>query len=276
MTSRWKKLGRLYAPEPVRQKLGTHAANPLAVHLGDDLFRIFFSGRDRENRSSVGFVDVDIFRREVVRRCDRPVFEHGPAGTYFSHGVSIGSVYEADGKRFILFMGWHLPASGHWRGEIGRLVLHQDLSLTLDGNSPLISISDENPISLSYPWVLADPHGGYHMWYGSTKAWDAGNGEMLHVIKHAHSHDGNRWETDGYTVPYQLGVAQAFSPPDRRMGRFRLPPLVFLSQRQRRELPDRACRQQRRPQLEAVFEPVWNRPLAGRLGQRNHRVSVCL
>jgi hypothetical protein len=51
------------------------------------------------------------------------------------------------------------------------------------------------------------------MWYGSTKAWDAGNGEMLHVINHATSQDGNSWSRKGLAVPYMLGKAQAFSRP---------------------------------------------------------------
>ena len=51
------------------------------------------------------------------------------------------------------------------------------------------------------------------MWYGSTVTWDAGNGEMLHVINHATSNDGDQWRRHGLSVPYQLGVAQAFSRP---------------------------------------------------------------
>ena len=51
------------------------------------------------------------------------------------------------------------------------------------------------------------------MWYGSTRSWDAGNDEMLHVIQGASSTDGLRWVKRGLAVPYELGVAQAFSRP---------------------------------------------------------------
>jgi hypothetical protein len=53
----------------------------------------------------------------------------------------------------------------------------------------------------------------YHMWYGSTVTWDAGNGEMLHVINHAVSNNGDDWQRTGLAVPYVLGTAQAFSRP---------------------------------------------------------------
>jgi hypothetical protein len=61
--------------------------------------------------------------------------------------------------------------------------------------------------------VIKNATGGYSMWYGSTKTWDAGNGEMLHVINCASSVDGHNWNREGLAVPYELGKAQAFSRP---------------------------------------------------------------
>lgn len=210
---RWQKLGQLYCPEAVHPKLVSHAANPLAVLLGEDVYRVFFSGRDAQNRSSVGFVDVDIVKREVVYIHDKPVFEHGPENSFYSHGVSIGNCYEADGRHYILFMGWQCPPNGHWRGDVGRLVLEPDFSLHIDSEEPFMATDATDPISLSYPWVIQEENGTYQMWYGSTVTWDAGNGEMLHVINHATSNGGNQWRRYGLSVPYQLGVAQAFSRP---------------------------------------------------------------
>ena len=209
----WRKLGQLYAPASVHPKLATHAANPLAVWREGDVYRVFYSGRDSRNRSSVGFVDMDILRREIVHRGAAPVFEHGPADSFYSHGVSIGNAYEADGQRYILFMGWQCPPGDHWRGEIGRLILGADLSLRLDGPRPFMPRDATDPVSLSYPWVLRDQTGEYQMWYGSTITWDAGNCEMIHVINHAVSPDGHRWQRHGPAVPYGVGTAQAFSRP---------------------------------------------------------------
>ena len=210
---RWVKLGRLYEPRAVHPKLVTHAANPLAMPLDGDLFRIFYSGRDADNRSSVGCVDIDIARRTVELVHSRPAFGHGPEGSFHSHGVSLGNCYEASGRRFMLFMGWQRPSGEHWRGDIGRLIVREDLTLALEDGPPLMGASPEDPVSLSYPWVLRDEEGAYRMWYGSTRMWDAGNGEMLHVINEASSDDGHRWTRHGLALPYELGVAQAFSRP---------------------------------------------------------------
>lgn len=208
----WKKLGRLYDPQPLHPKLLSHAANPLAILLEGDVYRVFYSGRDARNRSSVGYVDIDIARRELLYVHDRPVFEHGPEGSFYSHGVSIGNCYEAGGRRYILFMGWQYPAGGHWRGDVGRLLVGPDLALSLDGDDPFMATDVVDPVSLSYPWVSRESD-GYRMWYGSTQTWDAGNGEMLHVINQAVSADGHHWQKQGLAIPYELGVAQAFSRP---------------------------------------------------------------
>lgn len=210
---RWTKLGQLYCPEAIHPKLASHAANPLAVLLDGDVYRVFFSGRDKQNRSSVGYVDVDIIKREVLYICDKPVFVYGSEGSFYSHGVSIGNLYVADGSRYILFMGWQCPPDGHWRGDIGRLILEPDFSLRLDGNGPFIAADTIDPISLSYPWAIREDDGSFRMWYGSTLTWDSGGGEMLHVINYATSIDGHQWQRNGLAVPYSLGTAQAFSRP---------------------------------------------------------------
>ena len=217
MTTRmtWRKLGLLYSPVRERRhpKLATHAANPLPVLLDGDIYRIFFSGRDVENRSSVGAVDIDITKRIVVREHDTPFFQHGPHGSFYGEGVSIGNCYRSDGTHYMLFMGWQCVPGQHWRGDIGRLIVTPNHTLELAEDIPFLASDQNDPISLSYPWVLQEEHGGYHMWYGSTMTWDAGNGEMLHVINYASSSDGHTWHKEGLAVPYEIGRVQAYSRP---------------------------------------------------------------
>ncbi|OIQ92722.1 hypothetical protein GALL_253250 [mine drainage metagenome] len=208
----WRKLGQIFSPCSSHPKLASHAANPLAVPLEGDVYRIYYSGRDRANRSSVGYVDIDVVRRQVIYAHDAPVFEHGPEGSFYADGVSIGNCYAVGGTVYMLFMGWQTPAVGHWRGDIGRLIVGEGGALRLDGTQPFMGANDIDPVSLSYPWVMA-ADGLFQMWYGSTVSWEAGNGEMLHVLHYATSDDGHRWTRHGGAVPYQLGVAQAFSRP---------------------------------------------------------------
>ena len=54
----WKKLGKIFTFNSINKDLLTHASNPVAVNIHDDVFRIFFSSRNKDNKSSVGFVDI--------------------------------------------------------------------------------------------------------------------------------------------------------------------------------------------------------------------------
>jgi hypothetical protein len=211
----WEKLGLIYKVKNSNrhEKLISHAANPLPVHINGDVYRIFYSGRDSHNRSSVGAVDIDIKKRKIVQDYEDPFFVHGPENTFYADGISIGNCYMVEGNSYMLFMGWQNPIDSHWRGDLGRLVVHSDLTLSLDSIEPIIQTSQIDPLSFSYPYVLESPNGGFDMWYGSTQTWDAGNGEMLHVINHAYSTNGHDWKPTGLAVPNELGVAQAFSRP---------------------------------------------------------------
>jgi hypothetical protein len=215
MKKKWQKLGLFYNPvgENCHPKLLTHAANPLPVLIEGDLYRIFYSGRDVNNKSSVGAVDIDIIKRKIIKKHYKPFFEHGPEGSFYADGVSIGNCYEVDGVQYMLFMGWQAPKDRHWRGDIGRLVLKPDLTLILESAIPFMGSDNIDPVSLSYPWVSRNAESGYSMWYSSVDAWDAGNGEMLAPIKFAYSADGHIWNRVGLAVPYVLGKAQAFSRP---------------------------------------------------------------
>lgn len=216
MTHRWEKLGLLYCPSGDRRhpKLLSHAANPLPVHMEADVYRVYFSGRDAHQRSSVGAVDIDIVKRQVVKEHAEPFFEHGPAGSFYADGVSVGNCYEANGHMHMLFMGWQNPPDAHWRGDVGRLQVGEDFGLTMVDTRPFLASDATDPLSLSYPWVMRAAQGErFDMWYGSTLKWDAGNGEMLHVIQHASSADGERWEKNGLALPFEIGTAQAFSRP---------------------------------------------------------------
>lgn len=87
------------------------------------------------------------------------------------------------------------------------------LHLSLDSIEPLLGLTEHDPVSLSYPFVLPDPEHGYRMWYGSTRSWDGGNGEMVHVLRQAISSDGTAWTRLDQDLPWALGTAQAFSRP---------------------------------------------------------------
>ena len=213
----WYSIGNIFDPRdyPRSPYLASHAANPVAIHIGGDRYRIFYSGRDKFNRSSVGGFDFDLAELKVTDIFFEPFAIFGPPGSYYSHGIGLGCSYIARGRIFLLFMGWHVPSlAGHWRGEIGKIELQPNLlTMRVSEGGPMLGIGPENPISVSYPWTIHNPQGGIQMWYGSTLTWDAGNGEMVHTLQRSDSDDGVSWTKTASFIPPQLGSMQAFSRP---------------------------------------------------------------
>jgi hypothetical protein len=196
---KWRKLGPIFQPDNHHPWMRSHAANPVAEHRGGDVFRVYFSSRDERNRSSIGWVEIDLRRpATVLGLAERPVVEPGPVGSFDDSGTSMGClVARPDGRRLLYYVGWNLGVTVPWRNSIG-LALSADANAVFEKHSraPILDRHELDPYSLSYPWVLAEG-GSWTMWYGSNLGWGAEQGEMSHVIKRAASRDGVDWVRDG-------------------------------------------------------------------------------
>lgn len=210
---KWEKKVKLFDLVKTNQLIQSHASNPVPLHLEGDIFRVFFSSRNVFNQSSVSYVDIDIIKQQVIAFEGEIIHKFGPKGSFFADGISVGDIYTINNQAYMLFMGWQSEGLSHWRGDIGRFKLIDNLELELNPTHPFIGIEHPfDPISLSYPFILFD-QGIYKMWYGSTKDWSSENDEMIHSINYATSNDGENWDRKGIAIDYEVGVAQAFSKP---------------------------------------------------------------
>lgn len=198
----WRRLGLVYRPPGESDWSRSHAAQPAPVLLGGDVFRFFFSTRDAQSRSHVGWVDIDLRDRpRVIGRSQSPVLAPGHAGTFDDSGVSIGSaIATAEGVR-IYYMGWNLGVLAPWRNSIGLMwsgAPEEPFARYSEG--PLLDRSPEDPYTLTYPCVLQLAPQRWRMWYGSSLSWGKAVMSTSHIIKQARSRDGLRWERDGRTI----------------------------------------------------------------------------
>ena len=190
----WSKLGRIYAPDGNLPWSRSYAANPVAEHMEGDLFRIYFSTRDEKNRSSVGFIEIDINRPErILRVADQPVLTPGDLAMFDDSGTSIGCIVRAGDKRYLYYMGWHLTVSVPWQNAIGLAISEEPNGpFVRHSRFPTISLDETDPYTISYPWVSVE-NGKFRMWYGSNIAWGPVKEDMRHLIKYAESDDGIHW-----------------------------------------------------------------------------------
>lgn len=205
----WRRLGAVFAPTGEQWWARSHAALPTPVHVNNDTFRFFYSSRDANKRSHVGWVDVAVSDHpSVLRVAEQPVLSPGEDGTFDDSGASIGCIVKNDGEYHLYYMGWNLGVRSPWRNAIGLA-----RSSSLDGPferfspGPVLDRTPVDPYTLTYPCVLKTGPGQWRMWYGSNLAAGLGEESLRHAIKVAYSRDGAHWERDG-TIAVGLAAHQ--------------------------------------------------------------------
>jgi len=194
----WQKLGLVFCPADNYEWMVSHAANPIAKHLEEDVFRIYFSSRDQENRSSIGFVEIDIKHPDqILRLCDKPVIHHGEQGGFDDGGTSMGCLISEDNTEYLYYLGWNLGVTVPWRNSIGLAIRNSsEPNFTKYSKAPILDRNEIDPYSLSYPWVRREET-IWKMWYGSNLKWGSQQTDMAYVIKYAESDDGINWVRKG-------------------------------------------------------------------------------
>ena len=75
---RWVKKGLIFKPEGQYDWVKTHAMLPIAEQTEDDIYRIYFSGRDDHNRSLIGYIVININEpKNIIKISDKPVLGLG-------------------------------------------------------------------------------------------------------------------------------------------------------------------------------------------------------
>ena len=205
---KWTKLGRIYAPDGRLPWARAYAANPVAERIEGDLYRIYFSTRDEQNRSSIGFVEIDLRNpHKILREPDVPILLPGDLAMFDDSGASIGCIVPVGNKRYLYYMGWHLTVTVPWQNAIGLAVSETPAGpFVRYSRFPVVELNDVDPYTISYPWVAVE-NGKFRMWYGSNIAWGAKKEDMRHLIKYAESDDGIHWTR-------RNSVAIEFSGPE--------------------------------------------------------------
>ena len=212
---KWTKLGLVFSTDNNHPWMLSHAANPVAEHLYDHTFRVYFSCRDKDSRAHISFVEVDIRPPfKILKIAEQPLLTPGEIGTFDDSGVSLSCIKQIQGRKYLYYLGWNLGVTVPWRNSIG-VAIHDPATDTFKrvSKAPLLDRNDVDPFSLSYPFILED-EGTFRMWYGSNLKWGKQQEEMAHVIKYAESDDGLNWKREGIiALNFKDPSEYAFSRP---------------------------------------------------------------
>lgn len=192
---KWKKQGLIITPQRNLWWMQTHAMLPTVDFVKDDLYRIYFSGRDKENRSHIGYALVKVEKSfQVLDYSSEPVLTLGNLGCFDDNGVTPSWIVNHNDKKYLYYIGWNKGSTVRMSLIVG-LAISDDRGETFKrySKAPLLERTDGEPYSiLTAPCVLIE-EGVWKMWYVSGIGWRDKDLPQYN-IKYAQSKDGLHWE----------------------------------------------------------------------------------
>jgi hypothetical protein len=196
---KWRKLGLVFCPSGQEQWMQTHAAVPIPLSLGDDLYRVYFGTRDNQNRPRIGYIEFDINRPYKVTSISRKiVLGPGPRGYFDDNGVYPGCLLKHNDELWMYYLGRSNGTPPLYYMAIG-LATSRNNGKTFQKvyKSPLLGRSEYDPWMVSTPFVLRE-QSIWKMWYLSGIKWDDVGQKSYYHIKYADSVDGIHWKREGH------------------------------------------------------------------------------
>ena len=222
----WERLGLVFKADGQRPWMQSHAQMPHAELIEGSVFRIYFTCRDGQNRSHIGWLAADLERpSEVLELASEPLMAPGPAGRFDDVGVMSSCLLTAGGERRFYVIGWNVRTTVPMHLSIGLAAGPADGPPTIERRlpGPVLERSPANPFYVTCPWVMADG-AGWRMWFTSGLDWaegSSGKPASRYNIWHARSPDGVTWTPDPSATldlahPRELAIArpQVIKDPD--------------------------------------------------------------
>ena len=176
----------------------THAANPKALWLWDDVFRIFFGTRDANNHSQIAFVDIDLNQpKKILAISSEPVLSAGRAGAFDDCGVLPSCLIELDGELALYYTGISLSGHSRYSSFCGLSFLNKSRDKAYRfSECPILERVNEDPISGGMVFIWKDKSSKkFRMWYETCEGWyeSAGKQHACMNLKYASSNNGVTW-----------------------------------------------------------------------------------
>lgn len=192
----WEKKGLVIEPDAKYPWMQTHAMLPTPAQIDGSIYKIFFAGRNEENKSHIGYAVIDLKEPErVIEFSQDPVLTPGRLGTFDDNGV-LASCYLDSGDETLLYTIGFKP------GGTTRMDLYGGLAVSNDGEkferwseAPIIERNRANPFINTAPWVIKDGS-GFRMYYVAGVEW-VHKDLPRYNIQTATSDDGKHWNRDG-------------------------------------------------------------------------------
>lgn len=199
----WKKLGLIVEPDREIWWM-SHYAGPSFVDVVEgDVLRILVTGRDGNNVSRIGVVEVSRDNpANVINIHRQPLVDVGAPGMFDESGVSYPWLVKFDAQVYMYYVGWVAGGRTRFRNATGLCASTDNgISYQRISKAPILPLSDGEPIGTGSVCVLKEGD-LWRLWYTSFDKWEQLSDRMQHYynIKYAESPDGINWDRKGHVA----------------------------------------------------------------------------
>ena len=170
---------------------------PTIEHIDESFYKIYFSGRDKNNISHIGYFIIDLINsNEILDISSEPILYPGKRGCFDDNGVTPSCIIKNQDKIFLYYIGWN-PGHNVRMHLFGGLAISKDNGATFKrySHAPIIERCKVNPLLNTAPFVLKEGD-NWIMYYVSGVEW-IHKDLPRYNIQIATSNDGLEWNRDG-------------------------------------------------------------------------------
>jgi hypothetical protein len=212
----WQKKGLIHTVDGSLWWAKTHAQVPTVDLIDSERLRIYFSSRDAENRSRIGFIEVCAADpQQVLYVHPEPVIDLGQVGTFDDCGVMPSWIVKHDGRTYLYYIGWNVRNTVPYHNSIGMAVSDDGRTFKKCFEGPIMDRTAEEPFFCATSCILIE-NDVWRNWYLSCTEWRKIDGRMepRYHLKYAESRDGVHWDRKGivaidYVNPDEGGIVRA-------------------------------------------------------------------
>ena len=196
-------IGNIFNEKNSQLNQRTHFSVPCAEFIENDIYQIYFSSRDLNNRSQTYSFRIDINNPfNILDISSEPILSTGRLGNFDEHGSMSTWIYTSKNlnKKYMYYIGWNTASTMTFRNSIG-LAIDSGKGFQKYSEGPIIDRGIYDPCFVASCCIL-DMEDYFKMWYLSCGKWEKVNGTLTHYynIKTAISTDLINWKRDGHVA----------------------------------------------------------------------------
>ena len=213
---KWKKLGLIYCASGENEKMVAGGRTPVALHIKDDQYRIYFGCYDKFGRGRIFSLDIDIkVPNQIFNLNTKPIIDFGSRGFFDDNGIIPSDIMRINNKIYLYTIGFSLKNKLLFDAASG-LAISEDNGVSFNKfKGPVLDKGVDDPCFAASPCVIKEKK-EWRMWYVSCDHWEKINQEYRHFynIKYRKSKDGIYWDNQAkICIDYKNEYEYAISRP---------------------------------------------------------------